>query len=111
MADRLKILMSSGSKKGTQIYYPFLSKSSGRQIPSRFPNGVPMKRDTHSQGIFTSLLIYLFKISFGVPSKGALPPGPPHGVPSERDAAFLQPYFIHHSKSPIFKPPPNSRFH
>jgi hypothetical protein len=39
MAPRLKILMSSGSKKGTQIYYPFLSKSSGKQIPSRFPNG------------------------------------------------------------------------
>jgi hypothetical protein len=27
MATRLKIFMSSGSKKGTQIYYPFLSKS------------------------------------------------------------------------------------
>jgi hypothetical protein len=26
MAPRLKILMSSGSKKGTQIYSPFLSK-------------------------------------------------------------------------------------
>jgi hypothetical protein len=26
MAPKLKILMSSGSKKGTQLYYPFLSK-------------------------------------------------------------------------------------
>ena len=38
MAPRLKILMSSGSKKGTQIYYPFLSKSPGKRTPSRFPN-------------------------------------------------------------------------
>jgi len=40
-----------------------------------------MDRYTRLQGIFTSLLIYLFNIYFGVPSKGALPPGPPHGVP------------------------------
>jgi hypothetical protein len=30
MAPRLKFLMSSGSKKGTQIYYLFLSKSLGK---------------------------------------------------------------------------------
>jgi len=30
MAPRLKILMSSGSKKGTQIYYSFLAKSPGK---------------------------------------------------------------------------------
>jgi len=39
MAPRLKILMSVGSKKGTQIYYPFLSKSPGKWTPSRFPSG------------------------------------------------------------------------
>ena len=105
MARRLKILMSSGSTKGTQIYHPFLSKSPGKWIPSRFPSGAPMRRDTYLRAIFTSLLIYLFNISFGVPSKGALPPGPPHGVPSERDAPFLEPSFIHHSKSPIYEPP------
>jgi len=60
MAPRLKVLMSSGSKKGTQIYYPFLSKSAGKRIPSRFPNEAPMERDTFLQGIFTYLLIYLF---------------------------------------------------
>jgi hypothetical protein len=43
MAPRLKILMSAGSKKGTQIYYPFLSKSPGKQIPSRFPNRALME--------------------------------------------------------------------
>jgi hypothetical protein len=46
MAPRLKILMSSDSKKGTQIYYPFLSKSPGKCIPSRFHNGDPLERDT-----------------------------------------------------------------
>jgi len=60
MAPRLKILMSSGSKKGTQIYYPFLSKSPGKQNPSRFPSGAPMERDTCLQGTLTYLLIYLF---------------------------------------------------
>jgi len=30
MASRLKILMSPGSKKGIQIYYPFLSESPGK---------------------------------------------------------------------------------
>jgi hypothetical protein len=60
MAPRLKILMSYGSEKGTQIYYPFLSKSPSKQIPSRFPNRALMERDTRLQGIFTYLLIYLF---------------------------------------------------
>jgi hypothetical protein len=45
MVPRLKIVMSSGSKKGIQIYYPFLSKNPGKQIPSRFPKGAPMERD------------------------------------------------------------------
>ena len=71
-----KIFMSSGSKKGTQIYYPFVSKTPGKRIPSRFPNGAPIERDSRLQGIFTSLLIYLFNVTFGVHSKGALPPGP-----------------------------------
>jgi len=110
MAPRLKILMSSGSKKGTQIYYPFLSKSPSKRIPSRFPNGAPMERDTCLQGILTFLLIYLFNISFGVSGKGALPPGPTQAVPSERDPI---PRAILHSsfKVPnIRAPPPDSRF-
>jgi len=69
MAPRLKILIPSGSKKGTQIYYPFLSKSPGKRLPSRFPSRTPLERDTRLQGIFTSLVIYLFNISFGIPSK------------------------------------------
>ena len=58
MAPRLKILISSGSKKGSQIYYPFVSKSPGKRIHSRVPNGAPMERDTRLQGTFTSVLIY-----------------------------------------------------
>jgi len=69
-----------------------------------------VERDTCLQGIFKSLLKYLFNISFGVHSKGALPPGPPHGVPLERDAPFLESSFIHHSKSLAYEPPPISRF-
>jgi len=50
--------MSCGSKKGTQIYYPFHSKSPSKQIPYRFSCGAPMERYTHLQGIFTSLFIF-----------------------------------------------------
>jgi hypothetical protein len=57
---RLKILMSSVSKKGTQIYFRFLSKRPGKQIPSRFPDGAPIEIDTLLQVISIYLLIYLF---------------------------------------------------
>jgi len=98
-APRLKNLMSSWSKKGTQIYYPLLSKSPGKRVTTRFPKGATMERDARLQDIFASFL--LFNISFGVPIKGALPPGPPHGVPSKRDVLFLEPSSIYHSKSPV----------
>jgi len=45
MAPRLNILMASGSKKGTQLYFSFLSKSPGKRTPYRFPNRAPMKRE------------------------------------------------------------------
>ena len=110
VAPRLKILMSSGSKKGTQN--PFLSKSPGRRIPSRFPNGAPMGRDTRLHGIFTSLVMYLFNISFGVSSKGDRPPKSPSWSPlGERSPV---PRALHHSslKVPgIRAPAPDSRFH
>jgi hypothetical protein len=57
MASKLKTFMSSGSKKGTQIYSPFLSKIPGKRIPSRFPNGNPIERDSRLQIIFTYLFI------------------------------------------------------
>jgi hypothetical protein len=36
---RLKILMTSGSKKGAQIYYLFLSKVPAKESPPGFPKG------------------------------------------------------------------------
>jgi hypothetical protein len=60
-----------------------------------------MEADAH----FQNLTIY-----FGVPNKGALPPGPLHRVPQrERDAPLLEPSFIHLSKSPVYEPT-DSRF-
>jgi len=55
MAPRLKILTSSSSKKGTQIYFIFSLKNPGKRTPSRFTNRVPMERDTRLQGICISL--------------------------------------------------------
>jgi hypothetical protein len=135
MAPRLKTLMPSVSTKGTHVYFTFLLKNPGKRIPSKFPNGALMERDTRLQGIFTYLLIYLFiskalrkerlsmfpksgapketdtqsrallNISFGVSSKGAIPPGPPHGVSWERNAPFLESSFNHRSNSPLYEPP------
>ena len=128
-APRLKILMSPGSKKGTRIYYPFLSRVAasesppgsptgpqwreipayrafyisldislylkGPKRPSVFPkSGAPMETDAHSRA--------LLNISVVVPGKGAVPPGHPHGVLSQRDAPFLEPSLIHHSKSTVY---------
>jgi len=58
-----------------------------------------METDAHSRG--------LLSMSFRNPSKGALPPGPPDGVPLERDAPFLEPFLIQHSKFPVYEPPPS----
>ena len=60
MAPRFKILMFSGSKKGTQIYFTFHSRSVGKRIPSSFSNGAPMEKDTRLQDSITSLLVYFF---------------------------------------------------
>jgi hypothetical protein len=126
MAPRLKIQMSCGSKTGTQIYYPVLLKSLGKRIPSRFPNGAPMERDTCLQGIFTSRLTYLFiskalqkqcpsmssksgaptetdthsrallNISFEVPSKEAFPSRSPSWSPL-RGRCPIPSYLLHSS--------------
>ena len=54
----------------------------------------------------------LLNISFGASSKGTLPPGPPHGVPSEKDAPFVAPFIHSLFKVPSMRapPPPDSRF-
>ena len=69
---RLKILMTSRSKKASQIYYSFLSK-----FPANEPLQVP-QRSPCSEGVSpTGHFAYLSKTSsFGFPSKGALPDAP-----------------------------------
>jgi hypothetical protein len=119
MAPRLQILMSSGSKEGTQIYYPFLSKSPCKRIHSRFPSGAPMKRDTRlhiswcislSQRPWNKTvppcspnitrmerdthLRSLFYLSPRAPSKGDLPPGSLHRATIERDTPPPEPLSV-----------------
>jgi hypothetical protein len=62
MAPRLKILISSGVKKGTQIHSPFLSKRPGKRIPSRFPQRGPYReRYPLTEHFYTPLnILYLF---------------------------------------------------
>jgi hypothetical protein len=50
MAPRLKILMSSGSKEGTQIYFFFVSKIPGKPTPSKFPIRAPREREREIPG-------------------------------------------------------------
>jgi hypothetical protein len=49
-----------------------------------------------------------FYITFRFPSKGTLPPGSLHRAPTQGDAPFLEPSFIHLSK-PLLNEP-SSRF-
>jgi hypothetical protein len=75
-----------GPRKGVSLHVP------PKQGPYR---NTPICRD-------------LLGISFGVPSKGALPPVSSHRVPSKRDAPFLEPSFINLSVSLVNEP--HSRF-
>ena len=89
MAPSLKILMSSGSQKGTQICFSFSLKNPGKQTPSRFPNGVLMDRDTHLQGICISLE-NLIKIPLNKKAlrKKCTSMFPKSGAPMEAEAHF-----------------------
>ena len=75
MAPRLKILMPSGSKKGTQIYYPFYSKVPASEFPPGSPT-VPLWREIPAyRAFYISLDISLYLkgprkgASFHVPHK------------------------------------------
>ena len=59
VASRYKILIISGSKKGTQIYYFFSLRSPRKRTPSMFTSGASMERNTHPQGIYVSLTYLL----------------------------------------------------
>jgi hypothetical protein len=61
MASRLKILMASGSKKGTQIYFSFLSKVPTKEPPPGSPTG-PLWREILVYRAFCISLKDLIKI-------------------------------------------------
>ena len=80
--------------------FPFPQRPQERSIPPCSPKVGPLWKQT-------SISISLLSISFRVTSNGALFPGSPHGAPTERDAPFLEPSFIHLTL-PVYEPP--SRF-
>ena len=59
-----------------------------------------METDAHARALLNT--------SSRVPSKGALPLGPPHAVPSERDS-YSPPSFIFRSPQYMTTPPPRFR--
>jgi len=63
MAPRLKILMASESKKGTQIYFSFLSKVSENEPPPGSPTG-PLWRE---RPVYRAFCISLKNLIFRVP--------------------------------------------
>ena len=67
----------------TEIF-PFYQRPYKRSVPPCSPKAGPLWEQTP---ISRSLL----NISFGVLSKGALPPGSPHRAPSERRSTFGAP--------------------
>jgi hypothetical protein len=62
MAPRLKNLMSSGSKKGTQIHFSFLSKIPADEPPPGSPKAGPLWREIPVYRAFCISLEYLIKI-------------------------------------------------
>jgi len=63
MAPRLDILMASRSKKGTQIYFPFLSKVLANEPPAVSPTG-PLWRE---RPVYWAFCISLKNLIFLVP--------------------------------------------
>ena len=80
MAPTLKILMSSRSKKGTRIYYPFLSKSPGKRIPPRFFNG-PLWREIPVYREVLHLSWYISLTCLSGPQKRSSPSRSPSWIP------------------------------
>ena len=86
MAPRLKILITSGSKKEAQKYCFFSLKSRSKITPSRFPSRASMERDTHLQGICVSLKDLIRIPLKKAPRKKRPSVFPKSGVPMEMDA-------------------------
>ena len=103
MAHRLKILMTSGSKKGTQIYFSFLSAN---EPPPRSPTGPQWRERPAYREFCISLKILIFRF----PQQRSPPSMSPSWNTSQRDAPPLEPFFIHPSKPPYMSPSPHTRF-
>jgi len=74
-------------------FQPYL-KVPDRQAHSRLPNYAPIKWDAQPQSLpFTT---------FGMPSKGALPPGSPNRAPIERDAPSPETPYDNLSEFPVY---------
>jgi hypothetical protein len=95
----LKFLIKSLLIK--EIFTP-LSKALGKERPT------PTFPKTGSLWKQTPISRALLSMSFGVPSRGALPTGSPHKAPREKGAPFPGPSFIRLSKSLVNEAP--SRF-
>jgi hypothetical protein len=89
MAPRLKILMSSGSKNGTQIYCPFSSKSPGKRIP-QVPKWGPHGERYLLAGHFYISQYISHCLSLRVPGKGS-PSMFLNRVPTDRDTPSPEP--------------------
>jgi hypothetical protein len=94
--------MSSGFQKGTQIYYPFLSKSPGKQIPSSFPNGAPLERERAAYREFLHMYLYIY-MSQRPKEKSISPCSSPAG-PLWKQTSILEPYLTHLSGSSVKEP-------
>jgi len=90
--------MSSGSKKGTKMCYPFPQRVPASESPPGSPTG-PLLRDTVTYRAYLPLTSYIsFYLSLRVPDKGA-PSMFPNRVPMGSDTPSPEPLlyfsFIH----------------
>jgi hypothetical protein len=106
MTPRIKTLMSSGCKKGPQIYYPLLSKKSRQanplQVPQRGPYGERYLLTGH---FYISLDISLYLQG---PTKTASLHVPPKLGPLWKQTLMPEPYLTFLSGSPVKEPSPET---
>jgi len=104
VAPRLKILMSSGSQKETQMYFFFSLESPGKQTPSEFPKRA-LWREISVYTAFCISLENLIKIPLNKKALRKKRPSmfPKSGAPMEADAHFRA-LLIYLSRSPVKEP-------
>jgi hypothetical protein len=104
MAPRLKISMSSGSKKGTQMYFFFSLKSLGKQDPPSSPTE-PLLGEMPLYVAFCISLEKLIKIPLNKKALREKGPSvfPKSESPKEEDTIF-QSLLTYISRSPVKEP-------